>query len=128
MIRNGGKYLCFQLLRPLLGFTVMLLWSIATKAQNQTPAKDSSSTQKRLFYYHSFASSKPARSYTKIDYTKPRPNEQLMSWPNYPLSAWEIESRDKQREQDEKLSNIIAKEIITTILKKKPKVAVIPKF
>ena len=126
MIRKGGKYLCFQLLVSLFSFTVMLLCCIATKAQNQTVANDSSSTEKRLFYYHSFTSSKAARPYTKIDYT--RPNNQLMSWPNFPLTATELERRHRVAEKEEKVSSVIAKDIITNLLKKKTKVAVIPKF
>jgi len=126
MICTSAKYLYFKLHRPLMGIIVIICCSLNTTAQHSPAAKDSSSTQKRLYYYHSFTSSKPAHPYTKIDYT--RPNNQLMSWPNFPLTATEIERRHRVAEQESKPSSVIAKDIITNLLKKKTKTAVIPKF
>jgi hypothetical protein len=126
MICKGGKYLYFQLLRSLFSIAILLLCCFAATAQDQQTTKDSTTTAKRLFYYHSFTSSKTARPYTKIDYT--RPNNQLMSWPNFPLTATEIERRHRVAEKEEKVSSVIAKDIITNLLKKKTKPAVIPKF
>jgi len=51
-----------------------------------------------------------------------------MSWPDYPLTTTQIEQRNKQWEQDNKLTNKIAKDIITSLLSKKKKIAVIPQF
>ncbi|WP_462238926.1 hypothetical protein [Ferruginibacter sp.] len=79
-----------------------------------------------LIAYRQFKKEKQKWDHLKLNYA--RPNNQLMSWPNYPLTAAQIEQRDKQWEQDNKLSNVIAKDIITSILSKKKKVAVIPKF
>jgi hypothetical protein len=126
MICNSDKYLYFKLRRPLMGIILMALFSNCTSAQNKLLNKDSNNTQTRLLYYHSFTSAKPVHPYTKIDYT--RPNNQLMSWPNFPLTATEMERRHRVAEKEEKVSSVIAKDIITNLLKKKTKVAVIPKF
>jgi len=126
MICNSATYLYLKLRRPLVGAIAILFFSLNASAQNKPTTTDSSNTQKRLFYYHSFTSLKPVHPYTKIDYTLP--NDQLMSWPNFPLTATEMERRHRVAEKEEKLSSVIAKDIITNILKKKPKVAVIPKF
>ena len=125
MICNKGTYLYSERVFHLLGTLLLLLCCLGSTAQDQRPVKDSI-TQKRLLYYHSFTSSKPAHPYTKIDYT--RPNDQLMSWPNFPLTATEMERRHRVAEKEEKLSSVIAKDIITNLLKKKPRIAVIPKF
>jgi hypothetical protein len=126
MIGNSATYLYFMLHRPLIGVIAILCCCFSATAQSKPPAKDSSNTQSRLFYYHSFTSSKLTRPYTKIDYT--RPNNQVMSWPNFPLTATEIERRHRVAEQESKVSSVIAKDIITNMLKKKTKVAVIPRF
>jgi hypothetical protein len=126
MICNKDKYLYHRPVRTLFGTILLLCCYLSSTAQNQQPVKDSSNTQKRLLYYHSYTNSKPAHPYTKIDYT--RPNDQLMSWPNFPLTATEMERRHRVAEKEEKLSSVIAKDIITNLLKKKTKVAVIPKF
>jgi hypothetical protein len=110
-------------------FQLMLLAILANFSVNGQYLKatgDSQDTKNKLTFYHSVTASKTTRTYLHPDYT--RPNNQLMSWPNYPLTAWEIERRYKQDDVDSKLSNIIAKDIITSILSKKKKVAVIPKF
>jgi hypothetical protein len=110
-------------------FHLMLLAILASTGVNaqylKAPA-DSQDTKNKLTFYHTVTASKTTRQYLHPDYT--RPNNQLMSWPNYPLTAWEIERRYRQDDVDSKLSNIIAKDIITSILSKKKKVAVIPKF
>jgi hypothetical protein len=125
MVSTGAKYLYIKLLNPLLVIIVTTCCSLRVEAQNKVAAKDSS-TQQRLVYYHRFTNSKPIHPYTKIDYT--RPNNQLMSWPNFPLTATEIERRHRVSEQENKPGAVIAKDIITNLLRKKTKVAVIPTF
>jgi len=118
MIVNKGRYL--QMRCYLFCIALLLLCGLNSRAQYQRLAYDP------LQYYHIFTSSKPVHPYTKIDYT--RPNNQLMSWPNFPLTATEIERRHRVAEQESKPSSVIAKDIITNLLKKKTKTAVIPKF
>lgn len=101
---------------------VFLAGSLVASAQdkNEALAKDP------LFYYRSAKAEKPARSYTKLDYK--RPNNQLMSWLNYPLTATQVQQRMDQHARDNKFSNKVAKDIITAVFSKKKPVAVIPKF
>jgi len=101
--------------------------SLTAHAQYTKPSADSQDTRKsNLAFYHSATTSKATRQYLHINYT--RPNNQLMSWPDYPLTPEEIQRRDEEDKQSKKLSNVIAKDILTSILSKKKKVAVIPKF
>lgn len=116
MIRFRGKYFFF---------TMLTAFCLSAKGQ-YTAAVDSTNTTGILIYYHSSKEPKATRTYLHLDYT--RPNNQLMSWPDYPLTAYEIEHRDRRREQENKISNKIAKDIITSLLHKKKKAAVIPTY
>ena len=127
MIFNTGKYSVFPGLKYSFCTGLFLFAATLTNGQITTAVKDSSGSLKSsLVFYHSIAPQKVQHPFTHIDYT--RPNNQLMSWPNFPLTATEIERRHRQAEQEEKPAAVIARDIITSILKKKPKVAVIPKF
>ncbi|MFN8251837.1 MAG: hypothetical protein U0V75_08130 [Ferruginibacter sp.] len=103
---------------------LMLFLSIAAiaAAQRLTPpcANDP------LKYYRSAIAEKQAPSFIKLNYK--RPNNQLMSWPNYPLTATQVEQRMEQRARENKFSNKVAKDIIRAVFSKKKPVAVIPKF
>jgi hypothetical protein len=98
----------------------------ALHAQTTGNISDSLSKKNVLLYYHSIAPAKVAHPYQRIDYT--RPSDQLMSWPDFPLTATEIERRHRVADKENKVGNVIAKDIITGLLKKKTRVAVIPKF
>src|SRR5882672_3499106 len=118
MIFKAGKYpvspgLKYSFCTGLFLFVVTL-----TNGQITTPVKDSSrSVKSSLVFYHSMAPEKVQHPFQHIDYT--RPNNQLMSWPNFPLTATEIERRHRQFDQEEKPAAVIARDIITSILKKK---------
>jgi hypothetical protein len=112
-----GKYCGFLLL---MGFTLPAF-------AQYTP--DTATTQNKtgvLQYYHSIKEVKTAKQYTKLVYT--RPNNQLMSWPNYPSTPEAITRRMDQKAKDNKLQNIIAKDIIKSVFSKKKKIAVIPQY
>jgi|GEM_PF-4217942 len=126
MIFSLNKYLGFAILQSFFIIALLLFLNIQGFGQNTGMATDSPSVSSRLFYYHSAMPEKKSHPFQRIDYT--RPNNQLMSWPNYPLTATEMERRHRIAAQENKLSNVIAKDIITSILSKKKKVAVIPKF
>jgi len=126
MIFVGRKYLCLYRLRTLAGIWLWLLVCSPAYGQVATIAKDSNNTSATLRYYHSFAPAKAVHPFQHVDYT--RPNNQLMSWPNFPLTPTEMERRHRQYLQENKPAAIIARDIITGLLKKKPVVAVIPKF
>jgi len=105
---------------------IFVLCFTGAAAQSSAITTDSSNKKNVLAFYHSIAPEKVIHPFQRIDYT--RPNDQLMSWPNYPLTPTEIERRHRVMERDSKVGNVIAKDIITGLLKKKTKVAVIPKF
>lgn len=112
----GSKYFFFT--------SVLLLLSSGSIGQFTIAAN--TDTVNRLNYYHLLSPAKPARLYTKLNYSPP--TNQLMSWPNYPLSAEGVIRNMDQHERDNKLSNQIIKDIVTSLLSKKKKVAVIPKY
>ncbi|MBK7885427.1 MAG: hypothetical protein IPJ81_17785 [Chitinophagaceae bacterium] len=119
-----GKYLQLPILK--VCFNIVLVLFLCTKAPAQITyvIKDSYDIKNNLS--NSITSVKTQHSFQRIDYTPP--NNQLMSWPDYPLTTSQIEQRNEKWKQDHKLSNIIAKDIVESILSKKKKVAVVPKF
>ena len=121
-----GKYLQFSTLKICFNIALVLFLCTKVSAQTTPVVKDSSNIKNNLPYYYSIAPAKTQHPYQHINYT--RPNNQLMSWPDYPLTLAEIERRNEKWEQDHKLSNIIAKDVLQSILSKKKKVAVVPKF
>ena len=120
------KYAAYRLPKPFFGVALLLFSCITANAQLTIGNKENSANKNKLSFYHSIAPEKVKRTFQHIDYTLP--DNQLMNWQNYPLTIEEIERRDKLQEQDNKLSNIIVKDIITSLLSKKKKTAVIPKF
>ncbi len=122
MILNSCKYLIVKHGKGLVVFTVLLTVTLTAAAQD----KNAAAANDPLFYYLNAVAEKPARTYTKLDYK--RPNNQLMSWPNYPLTATQVQQRMDQHARDNKFSSKVAKDIINSFLSKKKPVAVIPKF
>jgi hypothetical protein len=122
MFFTTGKY-CTLLLKLVLSWVAVVLFSLHAAAQN----KDST------YFLKSFLNQTTLKKNTlianpniKTRYT--RPNNQLMSWPNYPLTAYQIEQRNKQLAESRKLKNVIANDVLKSFLAKKNKPAVIPKF
>lgn len=110
-------------------FTVALLVvfsSLTVNAQYQKNPANSPDTVNTLAFYHTVKNAPATRQYLHLKYT--RPNNQLMSWPNYPLTPEEFMRRADENNRNNKPGNAVAKDIITSILSKKKKIAVIPKF
>jgi hypothetical protein len=127
MFFTTGKYCTFLLLKLVLSWTAVVLFTLGAAAQNKPGVKDST------YFLKSFLSqSTPKRSALianptiKTRYT--RPNNQLMSWPNYLLTAYQIQQRDKKLAESRKLKNVIANDVLKSFLSKKTTTAVIPKF
>lgn len=112
-----GKYCYFILL---MGFGLPVF------GQYTTAATTTQNTAGILQYYYSVKEPNPARLYTKLVYI--RPNNQLMSWPNYPSTAEGVIRRMDQNAKDNRLQNLIAKDIIKSVFGKKKKIAVIPQY
>ena len=122
MIFCSSKYLISKHHKVLAALAVLLTVTGAAGAQIKNPV----AANNPLYFYNSIKVEQPARSYTKLNYK--RPNNQLMSWPNYPLTAAQAEQRMNQNARDNKFSHKVAKDIITAVFSKKKPVAVIPKF
>jgi hypothetical protein len=122
MIFCSCKYLISKHHKAMAVLAVLLTVTGAAGAQLKNPV----AANDPLYFYNSTKVEKPARSYTKLDYA--RPNNQLMSWLNYPLTATQVEQRMNQNARDNKFSNKVAKDIITAVFSKKKPAAVIPKF
>ncbi|HNF01647.1 MAG TPA: hypothetical protein PLH62_04600 [Ferruginibacter sp.] len=99
--------------------------SLAQQARNNDSSKALSPLLSNAFKKH------PKTDPRLNDHFK-RPNNQLMYWPNYPLTAWEIEQRDKKYDRSigQQIASSIAESYVNYLLygrNRKP-VASIPKF
>jgi hypothetical protein len=120
------RYSCNNRLKKLYACIALLVFFLTAQPALFAQTTKPPCANDPLFYYHELFAKKPAHPYIKIDYS--RPNNQLMSWPNYPLTAAQIAQRDRNWKQENKVSSRVAKDIITSFLSKKKPVAVIPKF
>jgi len=91
-----------------------------------TPPNDSAKIKNNLSFYHSIIPVKNNHPYQRIDYS--RPKNQFMSWSDAPLTATQIEQRNEKWKVDNKLPDIIVRDIVQSFLSKKKKVAEVPKF
>jgi hypothetical protein len=127
MFFKGAKYYAFFRLKLILSclFTVLFTWGAT--AQNKPAVKDSAYFLKS--FLNQAAPKKSALIANPVIKTRyARPNNQLMSWPNYPLTAYQIQQRDKQLAESRKLKNVIANDVLKSLLSKKTTIAVIPRF
>jgi hypothetical protein len=127
MFFTTGKYYTLVLPKLVLSWAVVGLFTLGAAAQNKPDVEDSA------YFLKSFLSqATPKKSTLIVNPTiktrYARPNNQLMSWPNYPLTAYQIQQRDKQLAESSKLKNVIANDVLKSFLSKKTKTAVIPKF
>jgi hypothetical protein len=122
----GSKYLQFSILKICFNTVLLLSLSTTISAQVTPEVKDSSHIKNNVWFSPFVAPAKTQYPYQHINYT--RPNNQLMSWPDYPLTLAEIKQRDEKWKQDNTLSNRIVKDVVESILTKKKKTAVVPKF
>jgi hypothetical protein len=127
MFFKGAKYYAFLQLKLILSWLFVAVFTLGANAQNKPAVKDSA------YFLKSFLSQATPKKSTltanpTIKTRYARPNNQLMSWPNYPLTAYQIEQRDKLLAKRRKLENVIANDILKSFLSKKTKTAVIPKF
>ncbi len=94
MFFKGVKYYVFLQPKLVLSWLFTVLFTLVAAAQNKSNIKDST------VFLKSFLNQTTPKKSTLL--TNPtiktryaRPNNQLMSWPNYPLTAYQIEQRDK---------------------------------
>lgn len=116
MLIRRNKYFCL----------LMLVWLTSHSAHAQQPVLAAYPLNSPLQWYHAYVKEPTARPYTKLLYT--RPNNQLMSWPNYPSTSEGVMRRLDQNKKNNQVQNTIAKDVIRSLFSKKKKVAVIPKY
>jgi hypothetical protein len=127
-VKYNYLYLFFQ--KTMAGVVLILVFCVPANAQNESLKKDTTALHLNPLLVSSFRKTvKPnpgLNDHFKI------PNNQLMYWPMYPLTAAQIEARDKK--YNEPVGKQIAEEVIGSYLnsiingKNKKPVASVPKF
>jgi hypothetical protein len=126
MFFSAAQYLRLPMQKSIAIMAVLLLVCILATAQNKPVFTDSTNYLKSFLNQSHNTNKLTPNPTVKTRYA--RPNNQLMSWPNYPLTAYQMEQRSKQLSENRKLKNVIANEVIKVLLTKKTATAVIPKF
>ncbi len=97
-----------------------------TKAQFKMLPKNEISIVKPLFVVKNYT---PLLTLNKsLKNRLAMPNNQLMYWPNYPLTPYQFTRRTEIIAENNKPKNALARDIITTIITKKKIVAIKPEF
>ncbi len=123
------KQLFLVLQNTTLCILIMLFFSLAAFSQSDSPNKDTNSTKLNPLFIA--ALKKPIKANPiLVERIKPTKHE-LMYWPNFPLTAAQIEARDRLRSRSlgKQISEDIIKNYVNKLIygKKIPS-AVIPKF
>jgi hypothetical protein len=135
MLLNGPVYWQYFLQRKIPFLVLLIIFSTTGYSQITTLQKDSFITQ-RLSPVFKAANKKPFQ--LRVFYVSPpykvytvRKGKELMYWPNFPLTAAQIEQRDRRYEQSlgQQIVGDIAESYLNFILYgKKQTVAVRPRF
>lgn len=126
---NCKKYAPLFLVKTILSIIIILIYSLTTFAQNRILLKDTS-----IFHFNPIltaAFKKAHKPNSNLNDRFKSPNNQLMYWPNYPLSAAQIEARG--RKNNESIVKQIASDLIYSYVNsllygKKHKPATVPEF
>ena len=125
MLFNRNKYACFSLKKPIVNILLIFSFGLAAHAQNDTLRKDTT-----RFFIKPIPvtySTDPIKPNPKLNEHFRSPNNQLMRWPNYPLTAEQIEKRDKNNHKT--VGEQVATDVIKSYLKSKKKpAATAPRF
>ncbi len=127
MVPATNKYWQSFPRKAILGIALLLGSASLLQAQNKPEEKSNPGNQLNPLLFSSFK--KPAPDLSE---RFKRPTNQLMSWPNYPLTAQQIMQRDEKYNQPigKQIASEIAESYINSLLSgrnKKP-VAVRPRF
>ena len=123
------KQLFLVLQNTTLCILIMLFFSLAAFSQSDSLNKDTNSTKLNPLFIAALKKPIKANPFL-VERIKPTKHE-LMYWPNFPLTAAQIEARDRLRSRSlgKQISDDIIKNYVNTLIygKKIPS-AVIPKF
>jgi len=134
MLSGSKRYLYLFPRKTILSIVLILGLCPLLPAQNKLATANSSPNHLSPLLVSSFK--KPARPVENLNEHFKSPDNQLMFWPNYPLTATQIEARQREwdRRNSQSLGQQIAGDIAETYIKsiisgrnKKP-VATAPKF
>lgn len=130
MLFRPNNYFHFFNLKTITGIALISILASTAVAQNGPIKKDTFSFHINPQYISSFKDMLKANPNLNEHFK--RPNNQLMSWPNYPLTAAQIEQRDKKYYLpwgQQLVSDIIGTYLNGVINSKKDKPAAsVPKF
>ncbi len=137
MLFSGNKYLSFFMQHLLLNLVFLAAFTTNASAQNNNVKSDSNTVKLSPLLLSAFK--KPLKA-NPLPAKKIKPSKfELMYWPNYPLTAAQIEARNKEWERRSTYTlgqqivmdiagDIIKNQINSLIYGKKMPVAVAPKF
>lgn len=134
MLSGSKRYLYLFPRKTIMSIVLMLGFASLTQAQNKLKATNTSPNHLSPLLVSSFK--KPAQPVENLNEHFKSPANQLMFWPNYPLTAAQIEARQREwdRKNSQSLGQQIAGDIAEAYIKsiisgrnKKP-VATAPKF
>jgi len=110
-------------------FLALSIWFCGETVAQQSMQKDSTD---RLSPLLTSAFKKQAKPRSDLNEHFKRPNNQLMYWPNYPLTVWDISQRDQKydRSVGQQIIGSIAESYVNYLLygRSRKVVANIPKF
>lgn len=133
MLSGSPRYLYLSCQRTIACIVLLLLFASQAQAQNKlNPATDLPNHLSPLLV-SSFKH--PPRPISNLNEHFKRPTNQLMSWPNFPLTYAEIEARDREWERRynrpfvEQVASDIIKSYVNTLIYGKPYTpAKLPRF
>lgn len=130
MVPATNKYRQFFPGKTVLTIALALGFVSLLQAQNKLEEKSIPGQQLNPLLFSSFK--KPVKPATDLNERFKRPTNQLMSWPNYPLTAQQIMQRDRKYDQPigKQILNEMAESYINSLLngRNKKTVAVRPRF
>jgi len=122
-------HLRFSVQKTILSMVLILFLGLSACAQHNL-SKDTTGINLNPLLYTSFKN--PIKPGTNLNERFKRPNDQLMYWPNYALTAAQIEERDRKYDQPvlKQMAQEIAESYINSLLNGKNKKPVVsaPKF
>lgn len=132
MLFGPNKYLNLFFQKNISTVVLLVLLTVTARSQDRLVQKDTVSRLNPLLYTSFKKQAKPNPFLTA--YIKPRKHE-LLYWPNYPLTAAQLEARNREweRRNNQSIGRQIANDIIESyvnslIYGKKHTPVVVPKF
>ena len=108
MLFKSNKYFLLYLPGIVLTLVPLLVFGLTVSAQNGLLKKDTSRLSLSPILFSAFK--QPVKPNPLLNERLKRPGNQLMNWPNYPLTAAQIAQRDAKYDQP------VVKQIVEDVL------------